>query len=73
MKLNTFLQGYVDAALWSSVDAKGVPLDKNHTSDHIAATTLAQMSKNCQLFLASVKERRDTVIAQSGLPLRSLQ
>lgn len=46
----TFFIAYVTAALWSSNDDSGEPLDANFSIDDIAAETLAQMLNDCEAF-----------------------
>lgn len=49
--MNTFLQAYLVAALWSSTDDDGTPLDSEYSIDDIAPETLAAAEKDCVLFL----------------------
>ena len=49
--LNEFFAAYVEAALWSSTDDDGKPLDKNHGVDDIAPETLDKMRADCAAFL----------------------
>ena len=53
--LDEFLNGYVEAALWSSTDNAeendGEPLDKNYNENDIAPETLARMRADCMEFL----------------------
>jgi hypothetical protein len=66
--LDDFFDAYVEAALWSSTDDEGQPLDKHHGMDDIAPETLARMRANCLAFLAhklggrliAIAERLDT-------------
>lgn len=50
--LDEFLNAYVEAALWSSMDDDSQPLDKNYGMDDIAPETLARMRADCAAFLA---------------------
>ena len=50
--LNEFLNAYVGAALWSSNDDDGEPLDHNCDESDIAPETLARMRADCAAFLA---------------------
>ena len=43
-------QAYVTAALWSSTDDDGTPLDSKYTSDDVAAETLDRMLQDCKQF-----------------------
>jgi len=53
--LDEFLDGYIEAALWSSTDESddggGEPLDKNYGEGDIAPETLARMRADCAAFL----------------------
>lgn len=49
-ELDTFTEAYVVAALWSSLDEDGVPLDDNYSIDDIDADCLAKMVTDCQKF-----------------------
>lgn len=48
-----FFRGYVGAALWSSTDDDGEPLDSGRDLDDIAPDTLAQMEEDCRAFYAA--------------------
>lgn len=50
-KFVPFLTGYITAALWSSVDDNGDPLDANYTGESIAPVTVEKMRADCQKFL----------------------
>ena len=49
--LDEFLAAYVEAALWSSTDDEGEPLDRNHDESDLAPETLARMRADCIEFL----------------------
>lgn len=51
--LDTFALAYVEAALWSSTDEDGEPLDGVYTIDDIHADTLAVMVADCDDFQLS--------------------
>ena len=51
--LDAFTQGYVTAALWSSTDDDGEPLDGLYGLDDIAPSTLASMAADCRDFQES--------------------
>jgi len=51
-KLSEFQQAYVAAALWSSTDDDGQPLDKRFGIADIDAATLAGMLADCDKFTA---------------------
>ena len=46
-----FLDGYITAALWSSLDDADDPLDANYQPDDIAPETLSAMTEDCRKFL----------------------
>lgn len=48
--IDTFALAYVEAALWSSTNEDGEPLDGLYTIDDIHADTLAVMVKDCEDF-----------------------
>lgn len=48
--IDTFALAYVEAALWSSTDEDGEPLDGLYTIDDIHPDTLAVMVKDCDDF-----------------------
>lgn len=50
-KFNAFFNAYITAALWSSVDDNGDPLDANYTGESIAPVTVEKMRADCQKFL----------------------
>lgn len=47
---DTFFQAYVEAALWSSTDDDGDPLDSNYNAGDIALETLERMQCDCNGF-----------------------
>lgn len=51
--LSAFLDGYVQCALWSSIDDAGRPLDDAKGPQNIPASTLASMREECQAFINS--------------------
>lgn len=48
-----FFVSYVGAALWSSTDDQGEPLDDNRDRDDIATATLDAMRRDCAAFYAA--------------------
>jgi hypothetical protein len=46
-----FMRSYVEAALWSSTDEKGVPLDKNYVAEDIAQETLDTLAEDARDFM----------------------
>ena len=57
--MNAFTLGYLEAAIWSSTDETGEPLDHNYGIDDFAPETLAKAIEDCDKFLA---ENIDDVI-----------
>ena len=47
---DSFTRAYIEAALWSSTDDDGEPLDVNYSISDIAPATLAQMVADCEKF-----------------------
>lgn len=52
-RLEAFTQAYVAAALWSSIDDDGVPLDRKHDVTDIDDATLDRMKADCARFYAA--------------------
>lgn len=52
-QLEAFTHAYLTAALWSSTDDAGEPLDSNHDVDDVDAGTLAKMQADCATFYAA--------------------
>jgi hypothetical protein len=48
--MDRFTEAYIEAALWSSVDDSGNPLDSQYSSDDLAPETLAKMVDDCTRF-----------------------
>lgn len=53
MKIDKFTDAYIEAALWSSTDGDGDPLDSHYTVGNFAPETLAEMIADCATFQAS--------------------
>lgn len=51
--LDSFTVAYIEAALWSSTDDAGDPLDNNYNWTHLAAETLQTMIDDCAAFQAA--------------------
>lgn len=66
-KLDACARGYVEAALWSSMDnadySGGEPLDENYSVSDVSDETLSQMAKDCAAF----EESEASDIEESGL------
>jgi hypothetical protein len=50
LRLDEFMRAYIEAALWSSVDDAGDPLDDEYSIENIAPETLAEMIDDCKRF-----------------------
>lgn len=48
--MDIFTMSYITAALWSSTDADGQPLDRNYCVDDIDPETVEKMKDDCQMF-----------------------
>ena len=57
--MDSFLQGYVECALWCSDDDNGEPLDHNYGVDDIDPATLARMEVDCRDFQQSQEKLLD--------------
>ena len=53
MDIERFLHAYIVAALWSSTDENGEPLDAVFSVEDIAPETLASMREDCADFIQS--------------------
>ena len=65
-----FTASYVAAALWSSTDDDGEPLDNRFTADDISTNTLAAMWRDCDAFYAANRdaiEHDDAPSASDGM------
>lgn len=50
MTIDSFTQGYIECALWSSVSDDDEGIQDSHSITDLAPTTLAEMIKDCQKF-----------------------
>lgn len=71
MKMNQmskFMQGYVEAALWSSNDESdesgGEPFDSNYGVEDISDESIAEMQADCEKF----RKANIALLAQMGRP-----
>lgn len=48
--MNAFLSAYIEAALWSSVDDAGEPLDSTYFASDLSEQALAEMESDCADF-----------------------
>ena len=51
--MQAFLTAYIEAALWSSTDDAGRPLDGNYSADNLAPETLEKMRADCDAFVTT--------------------
>lgn len=49
--LKRFVAAYIEAALWSSTDEDGDPLDGQYDADDLSEETLEEMHKDCKDFV----------------------
>ena len=54
--LDPFTLAYIEAALWSSTDDEGNPLDANYTADDLAPETVDTIIADCRKFQADNAE-----------------
>lgn len=54
--LSTFTDAYIEAALWSSTDDDGAPLDSRYSVDDLAPETLDKMKSDCRAFYVANEE-----------------
>ena len=50
LPMDEFTRAYIEAALWSSTDDNGEPLDKNYGADDLAPATYDAMANDCYDF-----------------------
>ncbi len=60
MSLESFIESYIETALWSSTDEEGESLDIYQDSD-IAPETLASMRADCEAFYEANREDWESV------------
>ncbi len=61
--IDDFTLGYIECALWSSLDDNGYPLDQHNDIDDIAESCLLSMIADCAKFQADNR----LMLAASGL------
>lgn len=64
--VNRFTLAYIDAALWSSTDDDGEPLDANYSVRDIDAATRKRMADDCAAFLDANWEALATADLEQG-------
>jgi len=55
LQFDDFFPAFLEAALWSSIDDDGEPLDNRHSIADIDPGSLARMAKDCKRFQASAE------------------
>lgn len=61
--IESFLEAYIETALWSSTDDDGTPLDENYDADDLAVGTQKIMHEECADFILYAQSE----LADSGL------
>lgn len=64
--MDEFTQAYLEAALWSSTDDEGKPLDKNHSMQDFAPETLEKMKADAAKFQQENSEDIAGAAKQAG-------
>ena len=64
-QLEEFIQGYIDCALWCSVDDNGTLVEDTYTANDLEPGTKAQMIEDCMAFWNTYKDRIDDA-SQAG-------
>jgi len=60
MKTDIIKHHYIIAALWSSVDDAGEPLDNKYTAHEIAPESLEKMTDDCEAFFVKAGKLLET-------------
>lgn len=61
-----FIAAYITAALWSSTDQDGEPLDNSYAEEHIAPETLAKIRADCMEFMIEAGDNLVGISAESA-------
>ncbi len=64
--MDKFTRAYIEAALWSSNDDEGEPLDSNYDVGDLAPKTLARMVEDCEDFQAKNMDDIAIDLSQAG-------
>lgn len=64
--LDTFVQSYVETALWSSTDEDSEPLDSLYSADDIHPDALAKMKEDCKDFLEANAQDIGREVVRAG-------
>lgn len=51
-QLDSFTRAYIEAALWSSTDDNGAPLDASYSADDLSESALERIAADCAKFKA---------------------
>ena len=55
-KIDDFTKGYIEAALWSSIDENEEPLDKNYVVEDLSSEALSEIISDCEAFQSEMAE-----------------
>ena len=69
--IDRFTEGYIEAALWSSTDDEGEPLDEDYGIDDIAPSTFSDMVIDCDDFQESNDELLDDAYGDGISPSKA--
>ena len=61
MKMTDFLEQYLATALWSSIDEKDNPFDRNYSIGDFSEEALKQADKDCDLFIEKAGDLLDHI------------
>jgi len=64
--MKTFLESYIQTALWSSANDDGESLYDDYTVDDFAPETIAKMKEDCTAFQKANADNIGTNIEQAG-------
>ncbi len=59
--MKKFTQHYLIAALWSSIDDKGEPLDHNYNINDLGCGVLEKAELDCEMFIAKAGDLLDSL------------
>lgn len=65
-QLDAFTRNYIIAALWSTVDDCGTPLDENFGLAHFSEECLSQIKKDCEEFQENNSENLELMSQITG-------
>jgi hypothetical protein len=64
--VSKFLDAYIQAALWSSVDDRDLCLDATYNAGDLSGELMAQMIDDCAAFLSRLPEQWVLDLSQAG-------